>query len=363
MKFSTGDKMIRPMKDQDIGAVLNIWNECATAGEVVYKPLQETDWRRKMIANPECSSTEAYVDEEDGIIAGFVIGHTKRGDGAVSANGYLTGLFVRRDECGKGIGRKLEERLEDAFAVRGIQTILCSGSNPVNLEWLIPGTPGHGHNNAPGVDEECSGYAFLRKLGFVPTATEIAMYLNLADYQIPADFEERKNDLKKRGVNAGIYDARLRYDYDGMCDRVGSEYWREALKSEIACHLENRPNSDLRFIPDGEVPAGPRPIMAATCDGKIVAQAGPVCVQSNGRGYFTGICTDPLFERRGIGSVLFHCLMQEMIAQGAQYASLFTGESNHAQKIYLQAGFRPVRRWVLMKKSLTEAQVRDIFLR
>jgi ribosomal protein S18 acetylase RimI-like enzyme len=74
--------------------------------------------------------------------------------------------------------------------------------------------------------------------------------------------------------------------------------------------------------------------------------------QPSGRGWFTGICTDPLYERRGIATVLFNLLMQAFIAEGAAFSTLFTGDDNHAQKVYRRAGMRVARRFVIMEKTL-----------
>ena len=51
-------------------------------------------------------------------------------------------------------------------------------------------------------------------------------------------------------------------------------------------------------------------------------------------------------------SMLFNLLMQEFVAEGAAFSTLFTGDSNHAQRIYKRAGFDVVRRFALMGKSL-----------
>ena len=236
----------------------------------------------------------------------------------------------------------------------GKKVLSCDGNNPVNLDWIVPGTPGHDHNNAPGIDESCDGYGFLQHMGYDAQVHEIAMYLNLKDYRPWPEFEETRRRLAERGILIGRYDVNLDYDYDGMCDRVGSEYWRSVLRSEIACHRQGIPNTDIRFIPNGRIPAGPRPILAAVSvpDRAIVAQTGPVDLQASGRGWFTGICTDPLYERQGIASVLFNVLMQEFIAEGAAFSTIFTGDTNHAQKIYKRAGFRTVRRFAVMRKAL-----------
>ena len=78
----------------------------------------------------------------------------------------------------------------------------------------------------------------------------------------------------------------------------------------------------------------------------------PVDKQMSGRGWFSGICTDPQYERRGIASVLFNLLMQEFVDEGAAFSTLFTGDDNHAQKIYKNAGLNVVKRFSIMRKAL-----------
>jgi hypothetical protein len=44
--------------------------------------------------------------------------------------------------------------------------------------------------------------------------------------------------------------------------------------------------------------------------------------------------------------------MQEFIACGAVFSTLFTGKENHAQQLYLRTGFRVVRRFAIMSRPL-----------
>ena len=347
---------IRQFEKKDLSGVIGVWNEAVQAGEVVYYPLTEEYFAKKFEGDPNYDPALSMVAVEDGEVVGFINGIAKKvfltKENADNTPGYLTCLFVRKDCRGRGIGKALVDALEDKFRAMGKRVISCDGNNPINLDWIVPGTPGHDHNNAPGMDVDCPGYEFLKAIGYRDIVREIAMYLNLANYTPWDELETRKQALAEQGIYVGPYDASLDYDFDGMCDRVGSEYWRSVLRSEIECHKKGVPNTDVRFIPNGKVPAGPRPILVATCDHSIVAQTGPVDRQESGRGWFTGICTDPLYERRGIASVLFNVLMQEFIAQGASFSTLFTGDDNHAQKIYRRAGFDVVRCFAVMRKNL-----------
>ena len=349
---------IRLLQPQDLPQVTALWNESVQAGEVVLAPLSATGFEKLFLASPDYDGRYSFVWEEAGRVDGFINGVAPKtflpGETAQNTPGYLTCIFVRKSCRGRGIGAALESALADAFRAAGKQCLVCNGDqNPIHLSWIIPGTPGHDHNKAPGMDVDCPAFPFLQAQGYAEKGREIAMYLNLKDYVPWAGLQDKQAELMRQGIYTGRYDPALGYDYDRMCDRVGKEYWRFVIKSELQCHQAGHPNTDPRMLPDPDgIPAGPRPLLVATCDRHIVAFTGPVDKQKSGRGWFCGICTDPMFERRGIASVLFNLLMQEFIAEGASFSTLFTGETNHAQRIYLRAGFRVVRRFTVMEKSL-----------
>ncbi len=329
--------IIRRFDTADMQAILRLWNYSIAAGEVVYKPLTEEGFAALFLQSPHYSKDFSLVAETDGEVIGFVNGIAKKTflprETHESTPGYLTVIFVAPLHRHKGIGSLLMQALMQAFVNAGKRVISCSGSNPVNLPWLVPGTDGHDHNNAPGMDQDCAGYPFLLSQGFEDKYSEVAMYLDLKDYSVSPDFKVKRDALHTQGIYTGRYDVSLHYDYDRMCDRVGSEYWRKVLYDETHS-------------------ISPRPILAATHEGHIVGFTGPVDKQESGRGWFTGICTDPMYERRGIATVLFHLLMQEFIAKGAGFSTLFTGRDNHAQRLYLRTGFRVIRRFCVMSRPL-----------
>ena len=348
---------IRTFERTDLPSVICLWNESVSSGEVVYYSLSEEYFHSKFEQDPNYDPRFTLVAEENGQIVGFINGIAKKVflDKETNENtpGYITCFFVRKDVRRRGIGRALVDALCARFQGAGKHTVAVCNDNPVNLDWHIPMTPDHDHNNTPGIDMDCPGYAFAKAMGFQEVAREIAMYLNLKDY-IPWDgIKKKQEELLAQGIYTGRYDPSLDYDYDRVCDRVGSDYWREVIRSEIKCWKENRPNTDVRFIPNGtKIPAGPRPMLVATHDRHIVGFTGPVDLQESGRGWFCGIFTDPEYEHRGIAPILFHSLMQEFLAEGAVFSTLFTGEDNRAQNIYLRTGFRAARRFAIMKKTL-----------
>ena len=349
---------IRLLEQRDIPQLVGIWNEAVETGEVVLSPMTEQKFHQKFEGDPNYDPALSFVWEEDGAVVGFIIGMAKKvflpGETYENTPGLLTCVFVRKAYRGRGIGQALVRKLEDLFRESGKKVFACNGdANPIDLDWIVPGTPWHDHNNAPGMDTECPGYPFLLSMGFQEDAREIAMYLNLAEYTPWAGLKQKQEELLAQGIYTGRYDPSLHYDYDRMCDRVGKEYWRNVIRSELECHRLGKPNTDIHLIPNGtKVPDGPRPLLVATHDRHIVAFTGPVDKQESGRGWFCGIFTDPEYERKGIASVLFNLLMQEFIAEGARFSTLFTGVENHAQRIYLRAGFRIVRQFAIMHKEL-----------
>ena len=324
---------IQVYQSAHLPGIVSVWNECAARGDVLYRPLVPSYFEEKFLID----GAALYVALEDGQVAGFAAGCVKTqflpGQNAQNTPGYLSALMVVPAFRSRGIGSALLDRLESRFKELGKTLCAVTSTCPINLDWIVPGTPGHEHNNMPGADAESMGYDFLVRRGYAERVREVAMYLDLSSYQKSPEIEEKRAALAAQGIRAGLYDPALAADYHGMCDRVGSEYWRQVLREELSKDA-------------------PRPILAAVAGDQMVGFTGPVDRQENGRGWFTGICTDPLYEKRGIASVLFNDLMEQFILAGAAYSTLFTGMQNHAQRLYLKTGFRVARQFAIMHKQL-----------
>ena len=325
---------IRALTGNDVPQIVSLWNGCVSRGEALYRPLTAEYFETKFIAQ---SGAAIFVACDGDVLCGFIAGCklTSFLPGQTEENtpAYLSTMMVAPERRRQGVGSALLAAFEAHFAAMGKKAFAVSSLCPINLDWVIPGTPGHEHNNMPGIDEECLGFEFLKKRGYAVAVREVAMYLNLAEYAPKPEVEARRAALAAEGITVGVYDVAQHAEFDGMCDRVGSEYWRQVLREETA--KEN-----------------PRPILAAVTDGHMVGFTGPVDKQENGRGWFTGICTDPLYEKRGIAGVLFNDLMGQFIKVGAAYSTLFTGTENHAQRLYLKTGFKPARYFAIMKKAI-----------
>ena len=344
---------IRIMQPKDLPRVESIWNAAVNAGEVLYYPLTDAYFQQKFLQSPGCEKENLLVAERDGAVIGFLHGVAPETFPLAKPGcAYLTCLITSPECRGHGAGKALLNAFKAQMRARGAHTLYISSLNPVNLDWRIPGTPGHDHNNMPGLDTGCAGFGFFPAQGFSEKYREVSLYQDLSGYQMPPEVPELQKKLAREGIFTGVYQPEWNCEFDGMCDRVGSEYWRDVLKTEIAAWRAQTPNPDSRFWPDGRQPASPRPLLTAVHEGRIVGFTGPVDLQQSGRGWFTGICTDPLYERRGIATVLFNLLMQAFVQEGARFTTLFTGADSHAQKVYRRAGLRPVREFALMALAL-----------
>ena len=318
---------------EHLPGIVSVWNACVARGEALYRPLTPEYFEEKFLID----GAETHVAIENGAVVGFICGCVKTqflpGQNAANTPGYLSVLMVAPGYRRRGVATALLDRLEASFRAMGKTACAVTSTCPINLDWVIPGMPGHEHNNMPGVDLDGMGLPFLLARGYIERVREVAMYLNLSGFKPSPEIEEKRARLSAQGITAGLYNPALHADFDGMCDRVGSEYWRQVLREETAKDQ-------------------PRPILAAVHEGKMVGFTGPVDRQENGRGWFTGICTDPLYEKRGIAAVLFSDLMGQFVRVGAAYSTLFTGTENHAQRLYRRTGFAPARHFTIMHKTL-----------
>ena len=291
--------MIRNYTQNDEAALLDLWN---TAGAAMgFAPLTQDAFRTLLIGHPNFSPEYTFVLEEQGKILGFTNGCTGDGIPKGDVRGYVSCLVLAPAADTPENTGLLLTALEDAFRKAGRQYSAVTFFNPIRLPWIIPGTPGHQHNNAPGIALDLPLHDRMLSLGYQESTRECAMYLNLSDFEMPAWVAEKAEKMASSGYTVARYDPEKHVGLEG-----------------------NR------------------------CAGFT----GPIYPEATGRGYFAGLGVAPQFEGHGLGTLLFYRLLQREKEVGSQYMSLFTGEDNHARFIYLGAGFRIVRTFGVMLKEL-----------
>lgn len=327
---------IKKFEDKYTHEIIDLWNEICL-DEVPYKMLSSNDFNEKFLSNPYFDYNGTFVLIENERVVGFTNAIYKKdflpGETFENLPGYITMVMVRKDKRGRGYGRLLIESAEKYLKESGKSLVKIDFLNPINLEWIIPGTFNHDHPNAPGVDMDGDGYGFFKKMGYIERNVEVSMYTDLSKFYLSDDINKRYKKLWDEGVAVEIYDKSKHIGLDSFFDNLNNEYWRKCI------------NDNLNQ-------AEPFPFIVAAYRGKVCGFAGPLEIEKSGRGKFCGIGVEPAFEGKGIGTVLFFMLCLNFKEINAGFMSLFTGQNGNARKIYSLAGFKVVRKWALFKKDL-----------
>ena len=321
--------MIRSYTPADESAMLSLWNTAGTA--MGYAPLTLEDFRRLLTRHPNFSPDYTFVLEEKGAVCGFVNGCT--GDEIPKGNvrGYVSCLILSKEADSEENTRLLLSALEDAFRKAGRIYSAVTFFNPIRLPWIIPGTPGHQHNNAPGIALDLPLHDRMLSLGYRESTRGCAMYLNLADYETPAWVAEKAEKMAREGYHVARYDASRHVGLEQMVAALDNSMWSAEIPAAGKAGMD---------------------LLVGLKDNICAGFTGPVYPEQTGRGYFAGLGVAPQYEGHGLGTLLFYRLLERENQVGAQYMSLFTGEDNHARFIYLGAGFRIVRTFGVMLKEL-----------
>lgn len=320
--------MIRSYRTDDFPALLALWNSAGLRQG--YAPQTAQTLPPLLTAHPYFSPDCAFVLEEDGAAAGFICGCVGEDLPQGDRRGYFTCLLLAEAYETDQNAAALLSALEDAFRRAGKVQAAMTFFNPMRLPWLIPGTPGHQHNNCPGVAEDLPLHRWMTNSGWQVHATECAMYLDLAGFATPDWVKGKEADAAAAGYTVAWYRPGVHRNLAGMVHSLGNPMW------------------------DAEIPAAAeeRNMLVALRGDEVVGFTGPVYPEPTGRGYFAGIAVARAHEGHGLGTLLFYRLCQAEKEAGSGYMSLFTGSDNHAQRIYLGAGFRVCRKFSVVTKEL-----------
>lgn len=263
-----------------------------------------------------------------------LVGIASGAEGPSRSCGYLSFLCVKPDCRRQGIGSRLLERLEGILtACPGVTKLEAVFHNPVHLPWFIPGTEGDWHPCLPGVDMGSGLYILLKRRGWRDFAVQNTYHRCLAGYADPPALADRRAALLAEGIELTLYDPSIHRGLPELFENIRNPGWA----AEVLPHTD-------------------RPIVVAvdrSADNLVVSYTGPLSVSGTpGRGNFCGIGTRTDYRGRGIGKLVFCEMCHRHAAAGADFMSLYTGETNPARNIYEAAGFRIARSFADMRKEV-----------
>jgi ribosomal protein S18 acetylase RimI-like enzyme len=336
-------------------ATVALWNR--TAVKDGYKEMTADSFGRLILQNPyfdpACTFLLVETDEASEtnpetagsrsidapsptlpVIKGFACGVTGADLPLGADAGYLTILLLDEDIADDRHYSVLLDAVEQRFRDLGKTQAEALFFNPMKLPWLIPDTPGHEHNNAPGIPVDSVLHRFLLDHGYTERSRQNGMYLDLSQFSLPADILEKEKRAEAQGYRVEWFDGRRHTELTGMLTALANPAWE----------------NELTRCAEEEIP-----FLVAAHQGRAAGFAGPVVREPSGRGYFAGIGVHPEDEGKGLGSILFFRLCDAFRGIETEYMSLFTGETNPALRIYQKAGFRTAKQFGVLRKVLTES--------
>ncbi len=323
--------MFTAVKTEDqIHGAMALFNGCTAAGETLFKPMRTVqEFSDFFLVRKDGVQTVCLSDGGDGCFASGCLSEDK-------TKGYITYLAVRKDLRRQGVGTGLLKALEAALRSMADQQISCFEAtffNPMNFVWIVPGTKDHEHPNAPGVDVAGGGYLFLKNMGYRDYAVQNAYHLNLQSYQLTDAMERKKQELSSKGIQITTYDPAVHTGLEELLRDLDNDLWYREITQTVA----DRNGA---------------PLLIVDWNGRAMGFTGPLKVQENGRGYLAGVGVHSECRGMGVGKVMFGELCVQLKALGARYMTLFTGETNPARNIYEAQGFKIVRTWADMRKTV-----------
>ena len=313
--------------------VVKLWNENVVPYEI-YAEFTEESFTEKFLKNPNYDENGSVVCvENDEVIAFGNACFYKQNKGKEGAPGFINMLVVKKEYQRQGIGSKILGMLEDFLKDNGIMLVRNYFGSPINLKWYIPGYDKHEHAGAPAVPFNSPYYLLLLANGYNVNGQHDGFHIDLTKFEMKQPVLDKIAENEKDGYTITYYDEKIHYGFDEMFDALNHDGFRAAVKTAI----KNGEGSKL---------------LICQKDGEILGFTGPVRTEPSGRAYLSGVAIHPKAQKRGLGKTMFCELCRRSKENGAKFMTLFTGADNRARNIYLYAGLRIARSFVIMKKEL-----------
>lgn len=298
--------------------MLRVWNAALVAD-----PISATTFRAKVLLDPNFDGEGCLAAEVDGKVQGFLLSLVRRvpffGQGYEPEQAWITAFGVAPEWEGRGIGGALLDA-----ALKRLKEL---GRTSVALSPYVPNyfTPG------ADVNAYARGIAFLSARGFETIERPISMRAELTGFRMPEAISQRENALREEGIEIHTATAA---DIVPVLDFIPRHFtwdWhREA--SGIFTDLFA---GDPRFVS----------VLVAMQNGEVLGYA-----EHRGE-RFGPFGVHPELRSRGIGRVLLARTLSEMLKKNF-HAAWFLWTGDDAARLYSQVGFREVRRFAVLRKTL-----------
>lgn len=309
---------IRPYQGTDESEVLRLWQASLT-----HDPITAATWRTKVLLDPNFAAEGLLVAEGPGRLDGFVLSLARQVplflQGLEPDVGWITAFGVDPRCRRQGTGRRLFDAALERLASLGRKRVLIS-----------PYTPNY---FTPGVDVAAypEAVSFLQATGWQTTSTPLSMQVDLTGFQVPPEIEERRQALAAEGIDVRpLQPSDLPLLMPFIVRHFGWEWFRHA--QEYLTEVLGRGADDISFF-------------VALQRGEIVGY----CQQRRERFGPFGVAKE--MRGKGVGRVLLFQCLAAAPAKGF-HCAWFLWTSDETARLYSLAGFKPVRRFAVMRKTI-----------
>lgn len=299
--------------------VLALWNICLPEDM-----LDRENFYRRVIYDVNFDPKKFLLAFEGETPAGFVYATNRKvpdeAAGLQAEQGWIVAMGVHPAMRRKEIGKTLLLKAEELLKKEGVCKI---AAGPYSTNYIFPGVD---------KDAYASGTGFFKAMGYEKTGECCSMDTHLRGYRTPEKYAAKKKGLEEQGYRFIPY------------------------RSEDALPLFEFLHRDFAWwLPDvrGAITAGRAEktlILAHSPEGKVIGFVLRALDGTPER--FGPFGTSPSMQGKGIGTVLFHEMMENLVKARLFYTYfLWTGGRN--LDIYGTWGMKIYRSYEMLSKTLT----------
>jgi GNAT superfamily N-acetyltransferase len=311
---------IREYQAEDIECLHSVWNE-----SLVYDRINLAGFYRKVIFDVNFDPGKLLVAVDRDEFLGFIYAVKRRTPdglyGMEPEQGWIVAMGVKPSRCGQGIGRALLAEAEKRLIGEGAKRI---DVGPYTTNYICPGVDNEHY--APGLH-------FFTKNGYVEDGSACSMHMNLRSFIIPDRYIKKKKALMAMGYSFTAFKAVDALDLFAFL-RENFAQWLPDVRNAI---LAGRAEETLILAHDKDRrTAG---FVLRAMDG-TPERFGPFGVS-------------PALQGMGLGAVLFHEMMENMVTSRIFYTYFLWGDGRNPE-IYGSWGMKIYRSYAMLHKDITE---------
>jgi ribosomal protein S18 acetylase RimI-like enzyme len=313
---------IRGYLDSDLSGVIAVLRET-----MPQEAISDQRFVRQVLLDPNFRREGLAVAEADGEVAGCCMAMARQvpleNAPSDAERGYVTLLGVLPRHQRAGIGSRLLAHAEDYLRAQKRTTFMISSYAP---GYFIPGIDVQHHPHA---------LAFFQKYGYREVYRPLAMQTSLWDLQKPAWLNEVEATAADSGLGIEPYTPERTLPIHAFVAREFPGDWVRVCREVMHRIVEGDSPTRLLLALDREEIVG-----FSHFDRE---RFGPIGVASSQRG-------------RKIGQMLMFKTLEAQRAMGFRAAWFMWSDDKTAARLYNGAGFKEVRRFVLLRKDLPAPQ-------